>query len=213
MGRPGQRTSALAPAATAPPWRIRPSSPYRGSVTDPPTTDPIPRPRSTLRVLATLLAVALLASVALISCVRAYVGSVPPRTVSIPRAELTPGVPKFVPITSFGADGRSTHGVWLMLQADGTPTAFSSRGPERGCFVAYRADQSAFRDGCTQSLFAPDGSPLTGEASRGLDAFRVTSDPTSYIVNLERTMLGPCRHAGATGCSRPGAPAERQTPR
>lgn len=187
-------------------------APYRGSVTD--DASPVARrPRSTFRVLGTLLAVGLLALVALGSCVRAYVGSVPARTVSVPRTDLTPGVPKFVPVTSFGADGRNTHGVWLMLRPDGTAAAFSSRGPERGCFVAYRPEQSAFRDGCTQALFAPDGSPLTGEASRGLDAFRVTSDPAAYIIDLERTMLGPCRHAGATGCSRPGAPADRQTPR
>lgn len=188
-------------------------APYRGCVTDDAATTIARRPRSTVRVLGTLFAVVVLALVALVSCVRAYVDSVPARTVSVSRTELTPGVPKFVPVTSFGADGRSTHGVWLMLRADGTPTAFSSRGPERGCFVAYRPEQSAFRDGCTQALFAPDGSPLTGEATRGLDAFRVRADPTMYIVDLERTLLGACRNQASTGCSRPGAPAERQTPR
>ena len=54
---------------------------------------------------------------------------------------------------------------------------------------------------------------LTGEAARGLDAFRVSANPTSYIIDLDRTLLGVCREAAADGCSRPGAPAERRTPR
>lgn len=172
-----------------------------------------PRPRSTFRVLATLVLVVLAAVGALGACVRAYVNSVPARTISVTRTELVPGTPRFIPVTSFGADGRNTHGVWLTLGADGTPTAFASRGPERGCFVAYRPEQSAFRDGCTQALYAPDGSALTGEATRGLDAFRVTAGPTAYTIELDRTLLGVCRDAAASGCSRPGAPAERRTPR
>ena len=171
------------------------------------------RRRSTPRVLATLLLALLVAVGALGACVRAYVDSVPARTLRVPRIEVIPGTPKFIPVTSFGSDGRNTHGVWLVMGADGAPAAFSSRGPERGCFVAYRADQAAFRDGCTQALFAPDGSPLTGEAARGLDAFRVSANPTSYIIDLDRTLLGVCREAAADGCSRPGAPAERRTPR
>lgn len=171
------------------------------------------RPRSTFRVVATLLLAAVVGLGIVGACVRAYIDSVPARTVSVTRTELIPGTPRFIPVTSFGADGRNTHGVWLTLSANGTPTAFSSRGPERGCFVAYRPEQSAFRDGCTQALYAPDGSVLTGEATRGLDAFRVTVGPAAYTIDLEHTLLGACRDAAASGCSRPGVPAERQTPR
>jgi hypothetical protein len=161
------------------------------------------------------LAVALVVGLGLVGvCVRAYVDSVPARTISVTRAELIPGTPRFIPVTSFGADDRNTHGIWITLSADGATTAFSSRGPERGCFVAYRAEQSAFRDGCTLALYAPaDGSALTGEATRGLDTFRVTAGATTYTIDLERTLLGVCRDAAASGCSRPGAPVERQTPR
>lgn len=195
------------------PWRAPTLPPTVDRMTTQPSAA-APRPRSTFRVLATLV-LALVVGLGIVgACVRAYVDSVPARTVSITRTELIPGTPRFIPVTSFGADGRNTHGVWVTLGADGTPTAFSSRGPERGCFVAYRPEQSAFRDGCTQALYAPaDGSALTGEATRGLDAFRVTAGRTAYTIDLDRTLLGACRDAAASGCSRPGAPAERQTTR
>lgn len=184
-------------------------------------TDQAPRPRSTaaaprrstLRVLGSLLAVALVALVTLVTCVRAYVDSVPERTLRVPRVELISDIPKFIPVTSFGADGRNTHGVWVTREADGTVTAFSSQGPEQGCFVAYRPEQSAYRDGCTQALYARDGSALTGEATRGLDAFETSTDPAAIIVALDRSRLGACRDAGASGCSRPEAPQYRQMPR
>jgi hypothetical protein len=169
------------------------------------------QPRSTVKVVGGLLAFVFVSLFALVTCVRAYVDSVPPRTVRVLRTDITAELPRFVPITDFGADGQHTHGLWVTLHADGTALAVSSRGPERGCFVAYQLDQSLYRDSCTGAIYGRDGLPLSGDTTRALDRFDAAVDPAGITVDLERTMLGLCRGDANMGCSPPGDPVYRPT--
>src|SRR5262245_62397507 len=85
-----------------------------------------PKPRSTVRVLGTLLLVAVAALFLVVQCVRLYVASAPKPALDIPRTELLPDVPKFYAITRFGASGTQTHGVWVTLWRDGKAAALLS---------------------------------------------------------------------------------------
>ena len=84
------------------------------------TPDYIPRtrPRSTTRVLGALLLVFAVGAFLVIQCARLYVGSAPPQTLEVRRAELEIGVPKLYPLPSLGADDTQTHGVWVTLWDD-----------------------------------------------------------------------------------------------
>lgn len=168
-------------------------------------------PRSTTKVVGGLLAFLLVVAFMLITCTRAYVGSVPERTAEVNRQGLTAEVPKFLALPSLGSDGTRTHGIWVTLRADGTALVISSRGPERACFVNYVIEQSLYRDSCTNATYDRAGAPLSGFAARSLDRFesRVTGD--AVVVDLERTRLGACRPPSSESCSPASAPVYRPT--
>jgi len=168
-------------------------------------------PRSTMKVVGGLLAFVLVVAFTLVTCVRAYVGSVPERTAEVNRQGLTAEVPKFVALPSLGSDGTRTHGIWVTLRNDGTAFVISSRGPERACFVNYVIEQAFYRDTCTKGTYDRAGTPLSGFAARSLDRFeaRVTGD--AVIVDLERTRLGACRPPSTESCSPASAPVYHPT--
>jgi hypothetical protein len=168
-------------------------------------------PRSTVRVVGALVAFLAIAAFVLVTCTRAYVGSVPERTVEVNRQGLTPEIPKFVPLPSLGADGTRTHGVWVTLHGDGTALVISSRGPERACFVNYVIEQSLYRDGCTNGTYDRAGAPLGGFASRSLDRFDARVSGDAVVVDLARTRLGACKPPSTTECSPASSPVYRPT--
>ncbi len=193
--------------------------PYRGWVTifnpydDLPEDEPEQRrgPRSTMKVVGGLVAFVLVALFALVTCTRAYVGSVPAHSVEVNRQGLTADVPKFVALPSLGSDGTRTHGIWVTLRPDGSVLVLSSRGPERACFVGYVIEQALYRDICTGGTYDRAGAPLSGFAARSLDRFesRLTGD--AVVVDLERTRLGACRPPSTANCSPASAPVYKPT--
>lgn len=159
------------------------------------------------------------------ACVSAFVSSTPRRTLDVASAEVTPGLPRFYPLPSFGADadGR-TFGVWVAIAERGDARAFFSRDPGTGCFVAWRGDttvagvRGVFREGCEGISYDIEGSPIEGPAARGLDGFDIEVESTRFVVDLEQFRLGICSEGigahEAERCSAPGQPryADRQPP-
>jgi nitrite reductase/ring-hydroxylating ferredoxin subunit len=191
------------------------------------TPDYVPRtrPRSTVRVIGTLLLVLLVGAFLVIQCVRLYVESTPKRTLEVRRTELAVGVPKLYPLPSQGSDAQgTTFGVWLIIADDGTATALLSRDPFDGCAVAWRTEVSvnnrrftrAFRSPCHGAVYDIDGNlvsaptsnaathPSVAERLRGLDRYDAEVRSTRVVVSLERLELGPCGPDAAmqAACSR-----------
>lgn len=175
--------------------------------------------RNTWRVLGTLFLVIVAGLAAVAACVAAYVGSMPQRTLEVPRTELAVLVPKFYPLPSMGADGSGqTHGVWVTLDDNGTATAFLARDPRTGCMVPWQPEMrvanttGVFRDPCHGSIYTRDGTRISGPAARDLDRYEVRVNARLVVVELSRIRLGVCRSIETTDCSRPNAPTYRSKP-
>ena len=180
-----------------------------------PTPPRAPAARSRRRVFGSLLLTMLLAIAAVVGCVALYAASTPGRTLDVRRDELAVGTPKFMPLTSLGAAGTRTHGVWVTLLADGSATALSSRNASAQCFIEWRAEsvtpggRGAYRDNCTGALFGPGGELAAGEAERAMDRYEVARLGTTLRINLDQLTLGTCAH-GTQECSRAEAPVMRR---
>jgi len=165
------------------------------------------------------LVLAVVAGLALVAaCVSVFVSNTPRRTLEAARSELTPGLPRFYPLPSFGADadGR-TFGVWVAIPESGSARAFFSRDPGTGCSVVWRAGAPAadargvFREACEGTSYDIGGSPVSGGAIRGLDGFDIEVESLRFVVDLERFRLGVCPEGAAPSgaaapCSPPGQP-------
>jgi len=114
--------------------------------------------------------------------------------------ELEPDVPRFEPVTRWGADPqRYTYGAWIVQTADLGTQAFFSRNVGSTCNIQWLPTQQVagvtgvFRDRCDGSTFAIDGTPLDGPAPRHLDQFEVLLEPGEVIVNVRSISIGECR--------------------
>jgi hypothetical protein len=186
-----------------------PAALYREYMDETPDYIPRTKPRSTVRVLGTLILTAVVILFVVVQCVRIYADSAPPRTLDVRRTELEVDVPKLYPLPSMGADraGR-THGVWVTLRADGRVLAFASRDPASGCRVAWLTNSPlpewprAYRDPCRASTYTADGVAVFGPAPRDLDRYETELTATEIIVQLEHLQPGSPR-AGGMGLATP----------
>ena len=134
--------------------------------------------------------------------------------------EFSPGVPKFVPITTFGADSNGrTYGAWITLTPEGRAVAVLSRGPESQCHVQWNGGTAAatqptgaFIDPCAPARYTSNGAAIEGTAPRDLHAFPARIEGRVVVVNLMSITLGACRADSATDCSKQGAPVVRTVP-
>jgi Rieske Fe-S protein len=176
------------------------------------TPDYVPRtrPRSTARVIGTLLLVTLLAGFLLVQCVRLYANSAPRPTLEVRRSELEVNVPKLYPLPSMGADvaGR-THGVWVTLFENGDATAFSTKDPGSGCRVAWLISSPlpeyprAYRDPCGGGTYTSDGVAVFGPTPRNLDSYTIRVEATRLVVELETLRQGAPRAGWISGSTTP----------
>jgi Rieske Fe-S protein len=186
-----------------------PAAPYRDRVDETPDYIPRTKPRSTFRVIGTLLLAALVGGFVFVQCVRLYADSAPRRTLEIRRTELEVDVPKLYALPSLGADGTQTHGVWITLRADGTALAVLSRDPRNECFVAFRASLTVddhtgvYRDRCHGSTYDREGRRFFGPSPRDLDRYRVRVTSTAVIVELEDLIVAPTSTASANADATP----------
>ncbi|MEX2446887.1 MAG: hypothetical protein WD734_06045 [Dehalococcoidia bacterium] len=193
-GTPGGGGDALG----GPPDSMRPSNPW---------------PRL-LALLATVLLAAGLAAV----CVASF--AVPPkRELVVELTALEPGLPRFLPVTTMGADeGGSTYGAWVVTHDDGEMDAFLSRDAGSRCHVRWDGTAVVegrvgfFVDRCSGAQYAVGGALAAGETPRDLDAFPVRREGTRIIVDVTEVTLGTCRGAAALPCSTADEPDVRRMP-
>lgn len=179
-----------------------------------PTRPANPWPR-VLAFFAVLLAVLVLAG----TCVASYARP-PARELRSPVGEFSSGLPKFIPVTTFGADrtGR-TYGAWVTVFEGGRVVAVLSRDADTLCHVRWDggapggAQAGALVDPCGKARYAPDGRELADSAARDLHAFPARIEGDTLVVSLTTVTLGACRTPGATGCSAAGRPEVRTVPR
>lgn len=145
----------------------------------------------------------------------------PERELRASFAEFSIAVPKFLPVTTFGADaGGRTFGAWVTVNADGRVFAVLSRSPETGCHVRWDggAPGAALPDGqfidpCGPARYGASGAALNNTAPRDLHTFpgRVEGR-RDVIVPIATLTLGACRADGARGCSKTTGAETRTLP-
>lgn len=137
--------------------------------------------------------------------------------------EIEPGVPRFEPITSWGADDDGfTYGIWV-TQIEGVGTlAFFSRDVNSRCHIQWQATEQVgettgvFRDRCGGSVYGIDGVVLDGPATRHLDEFEVSVVPGEVVVDFRVVHIGTCRDDADPDepiCNPEGGSTTRSVPR
>lgn len=144
----------------------------------------------------------------------------PERELRAPITEFSIGVPKFMPVTTFGADASGrTYGAWVTVFSRTEIVALLSRDADTLCHVRWDANApagegrtGALVDPCGPARFAPDGKIVATSAPRDLHAFPAALEGQNVVVHLSTITLGACRADNATGCSKPGQPSTRTVP-
>lgn len=111
-------------------------------------------------------------------------------------SELSPGEPLKAAVRTTRLDawseskGVELASVWLQKKNDGSVCAFSSICPHLGCSVDYLADNGTFNCPCHGSVFAKDGSVVSGPSPRALDALQTRVEEGKVLVKFERFVCG-----------------------
>ena len=117
-------------------------------------------------------AVVLLGAVLAGTCLVSYARP-PARELRAPVTEFTVGVPKFLPVTTFGADrsGR-TYGAWVTVNGDGSVSALLSRDASTLCHVRWDANAPSegtapglLVDPCGPARYHADGTVAANSAA------------------------------------------------
>lgn len=196
------------------------------------------RPRNVWPRLIAFGILVLVAIGAVVACVAAFAGSVPPRQLSVPLAQVEVGLPRLLPVATWGADSHgNTFGAWVVIMPDnGDAHAYLSRDPASGCQVQWKivvdggVAKDAFVDACNPAVqFGLDGKPTGAPVPRTLDHFDVSLVNGKLVVPIEQVQLGDCSSPGAAtatptpsagsggvldgaGCSTPGHPLFKHLP-
>lgn len=133
------------------------------------------------------------------ACLVAFVNTGAEPEIRIALNEIEPGVPRFEPITSWGADAdRSTFGVWV-AQIPGVGTrAFMSREVNSGCQLHWQPTErvdgvtGVFRDRCNGHAYTIEGVAIEGASARNLDEFAVTTGGGEIVVDFSVMRIGTC---------------------
>jgi menaquinol-cytochrome c reductase iron-sulfur subunit len=106
--------------------------------------------------------------------------------------ELRVGAPQEITFDRNRVDGwevkNEKTSAWVILNGDGTLTAFSPQCTHLGCAYHWERSQQHFSCPCHGSVFSKTGSVITGPALRPLDR---------YLVKIEgsRLWLGPVQES------------------
>jgi hypothetical protein len=164
------------------------------------------RPQNPWPRLLALGAVLLLSVFAVGACLVAFVNTGAEPELRLTVAEIEPGVPRFEPVTRWGADSEGfTYGAWIVQTPRSGTEAFFSRNVQSGCNVQWLATEQVagvtgvFRDRCDGSSFSIDGTPLDRPAARHLDHFEVEVSEGEVVVNVRTVQIGDCLELAATG--------------
>ena len=111
-------------------------------------------------------------------------------------SELPPELPVRAAVRTTRVDAWSENkgvelaSVWLQKKKDGSIGAFSSICPHLGCSVDYLSDNDTFNCPCHGSVFARDGSVVSGPSPRPLDALQARVEEGKVLVKYERFVCG-----------------------
>lgn len=179
-----------------------------------PTRPSNPWPRL-LALGGVILAAAVLVGV----CVNSF-ASPPAREIEADRTAFDPGVPRFFPVTTMGADRQgNTYGAWVMLDRGGAAVALFSRSAATGCHIRWDGSAQVggtvgvFIDPCGAGRFSATGEVLNGTAGKDMESFAARIEGQRVIAVVARVILGTCRTTTTVACSPVGgAPLERAVP-
>lgn len=131
--------------------------------------------------------------------------SVPPRELKVEVSAIEPGVPRFIPVTTWGADASGfTFGAFLVVDPTVGVVALLSQEPESNCNLAWDAAADAFVDRCSAARYDLGGTALHEGATRDLHRFAVERTPRDYVISVGSASLGECRTSEAKGCAPAG---------
>ena len=163
-------------------------------------------------------ALTVLAGVFLVGLCVVSFANPPKRELKVELEQMAVGVPRFFPVTTFGADDEGfTYGAWVTVFPDRT-YALLSLGTASRCNLRWEpaaragGETGAFVDRCGPSRFDVTGRILEGDAARDLDAFPTRRSGTAVYVDVTQITLGACRDSGGDVCSRPGRFETRNVP-
>ena len=148
------------------------------------------------------------------ACLAIFVSTGSEPELRIQLDQLEPGVPRFEPVTRWGADSQGfTYGAWIVRTSEGATNAFFSRNVGSNCTVQWLPTEQVagvtgvFRDRCDGSTFAIDGTPLSGPAPRHLDQFELLLESGELTVNVRFIHIGACRDGSTNDviCANNGA--------
>jgi hypothetical protein len=145
-------------------------------------------------------AVILVALVATGACLVTFVTTGADPEVRVAFTAIEPGVPRFEPITNWGADdSQATYGIWI-AQIPGTRTrAYLSREVNSGCHLTWEGTERVgdvtgiFRDRCNGGAYDINGNALDGPTTRNLDQFPVDTSDGDIRVDFSVLQIGTCR--------------------
>ena len=181
------------------------------------------RPRNPWPRLLALGAVILASVVAAGACLVAFVNTGAEPELRIALNAVEPGVPRFEPITSWGADDEGfTYGIWVVQIPETGTRAYFSRHVTSGCHVRWDATRQidgvtgVFRDPCSETIYGIDGMVIDGPGTRHLDRFDVDLAGGEIRVDFSVLQVGECRgepQADDPICNPPGGSTTRSIPR
>lgn len=138
------------------------------------------------------------------ACLVSFVSTGAAAELRVPLDQLQSGVPRFEPVTRWGADSQGfTYGAWIVETPEGTRALFN-RNVRSTCTVDWlpteqRSDTTGiFRDRCDGSAFDITGAPVDGDALRHLDHFELEVIAAEVVVNVKTLRIGSCIDQSAT---------------
>jgi menaquinol-cytochrome c reductase iron-sulfur subunit len=78
---------------------------------------------------------------------------------------------------------------WILKNADGTVTAFSSACPHLGCSVDFVEKKDCFECPCHDGVFAKKGDKVSGPAPRGLDKLQARVEGGRVLVRFAKAVV------------------------
>ncbi len=129
----------------------------------------------------------------------------PARELKVEVESIEPGVPRFIPVTTWGADASGfTFGAFLVVDPSVGAIALLSQEPDSNCNLAWDATAAAFVDRCSDARYSLGGVALHEGATRDLHHFAVERTTRDYVISVGSATLGECRATEATGCATAG---------
>ncbi|MCH2523799.1 MAG: hypothetical protein MK020_02835 [Dehalococcoidia bacterium] len=157
------------------------------------------RPKNPWPRLLMLIGLILLCIFSIGICTVNFLKSGPEPAIQLEASQLEINIPRFEPVTRWGADpNQFTYGVWIVQTQNQTTQAFFSRNILTGCNVQWLPTKKigdivgVFRDPCDESIFTINGDPLNISSYRTLDYFEPDITGGLININVSSINIGAC---------------------